>query len=680
MARLNTAKAQTSNDSKRRSALTERTSLASDDSLTSQKRGATKRADAKDSIPRRSQTVSSRRQNTSSSSEFDIFTDSDRVGESGRDESSPTKRTKARTLKTAQVNSLLLPLTQRPRQRQSDKVDTDDYDKENDLTENEPSPIPRRRNTGRTPARNILSPREQPHTESKAEEEDAGDTSSNSLDDFVVSDNDEISYHETSDSETDEDERTPSPPPSPAPQSTRKRLMRGRRPDPDTELPKSLSKPSSLRLEPSPQEPIKTPSKPAAKPKRLFHKDSGISTELNQLSLDGNNDPVSQLDSELCGYENRQRPSSHRSMLTPTRSGSEREASSQSQTAKPQTPPATPPRGRLRSPTKDKIRIPPTPHRESVDAFWNQEETNDWIDQHSPHKEKFSGCSVIELLQEFEESECEDEDNSKNSSIISVEPETVSPIKATKTPSKSALKKAEAERKRELRARRMSFDAKKGGLAENFLRVLDDAAADGGVRRLAESTGGVKIVWSKTLKTTAGRAHWKGERMRPSSSSSSESDGPRYRHHAMIELAERIIDNEDRLLNTLAHEYCHLANYMISNVHKNPHGPSFKQWGRKCSDVMSDHPIYGGRITVTTKHNYKIDWKYVWACEGCAVTYGRHSKSIDTTRSRCGACAGHLVQIKPKPRNMSPRKNNGSTSPQKKGMDDVIRELGQVTL
>lgn len=256
----------------------------------------------------------------------------------------------------------------------------------------------------------------------------------------------------------------------------------------------------------------------------------------------------------------------------------------------------------------------------------------------------------------------------------------MSPIKATKTPSKTALKKAEAERKRELRARRMSFDAKKGRLAEDFLCVLDDAAADGGVRRLAEPTGGVKIIWSKTLKTTAGRAHWKGERMRPSSSSSSESDGPRYRHHAMIELAERIIDNEDRLLNTLAHEYCHLANYMISNVHKNPHGPSFKQWGRKCSDAMSDHPVYGGRITVTTKHNYKIDWKYVWACEGCTVTYGRHSKSIDTTRSRCGACAGHLVQIKPKPRNMSPQKNSGSASPQKKAMDDVTRELGRVTL
>jgi predicted SprT family Zn-dependent metalloprotease len=651
MARLNTAKAQTSNDSKRRSALTEWTSLASDDSLTSQKRTATKRTDAKDGIPRRPQTVSSRRQNTSSSGEFDIFTDSDRMGESGRDESSPTKRTKARTLKTAQVNSLLLPLSQRPRQRQSDKVETDDYDKENDLTEDEPSPIPRRRNTARTPARSIPSLREQQHPESEAEEEDAADTSSNSLDDFVVSDNDEISYHETSDSETDEDERTPSPSPSPAPQSTRKKLMRGRRPDPDTELRKALSKPFSLRLEPSLQEPIKTPSKPAAKPKRLFHKDSDISTELNQPSLDGDNDPVSQLESE-------------------------RESSSQSQTAKPQTPPATPPRGRLRSPTKDKIRIPPTPHRESVDAFWNQEETNDWIDQHSPRKEKFSGCSVIELLQEFEESDGEDEeDNSKNSSIISVEPETMSPIKAIKTPSKSALKKAEAERKRELRARRMSFDTKKGGLAEDFLRVLDDAAADGGVRRLAESTGGVKIVWSKTLKTTAGRAHWKGERMRPSSSSSSESDGPRYRHHAMIELAERIIDNEDRLLNTLAHEYCHLANYMISNVHKNPHGPSFKQWGRKCSDVMSDHPVYGGRVTVTTKHNYKIDWKYVWACEGCAVTYGRHSKSIDTTRSRCGACAGHLVQIKPKPRNMSPRKNNGSAS-----LEDVTRELGQVTL
>lgn len=33
-------------------------------------------------------------------------------------------------------------------------------------------------------------------------------------------------------------------------------------------------------------------------------------------------------------------------------------------------------------------------------------------------------------------------------------------------------------------------------------------------------------------------------------------------HHAFIELAEKVIESEDRLLNTLAHKFCHLANFM----------------------------------------------------------------------------------------------------------------------
>ena len=76
---------------------------------------------------------------------------------------------------------------------------------------------------------------------------------------------------------------------------------------------------------------------------------------------------------------------------------------------------------------------------------------------------------------------------------------------------------------------------------------------------------------------------------------------------------------------------------------------------------------------MTTKHNYAINHKYLWVCvrrdktkameflsldedEGCAAEYGRHSKSIDPEKSRCGRCKGKLVQVRPKPR-MSPVKN-----------------------
>lgn len=46
---------------------------------------------------------------------------------------------------------------------------------------------------------------------------------------------------------------------------------------------------------------------------------------------------------------------------------------------------------------------------------------------------------------------------------------------------------------------------------------------------------------------------------------------------------------------------------------------------------------------------------------GCGAEYGRHSKSIDPDKHRCGKCKGLLIQVRPKPRKVdlarkSPRK------------------------
>lgn len=279
-----------------------------------------------------------------------------------------------------------------------------------------------------------------------------------------------------------------------------------------------------------------------------------------------------------------------------------------------------------------------------MDAFWDQQETNNWNDEHSPQKPK-TDKFMMELLQEFDNS---DGEGSSQDSGSGLEPIRLSPTKAKepRTPSKTAIKKAEAEARRAEKARRQAFDDKKEGLAKAFLHDLDMAVTGGQIIQLAEEAGGVEIVWSKTLQKTAGRATWKATHRR--------SGAPI--HYAKIELADRILVDEYRLTNTLTHEYCHLANYMISKVIDQPHGPSFKCWGKKCADAMSDHPEFGGKIHVTTKHSYKIDYKYVWACVDCGCQFGRHSKSLNTERFSCGTCRGKLEQIKPKPRNMSPKK------------------------
>lgn len=250
---------------------------------------------------------------------------------------------------------------------------------------------------------------------------------------------------------------------------------------------------------------------------------------------------------------------------------------------------------KLDSPTK-KSKIPQTPHRPSSDAFWSQDATNEWNDQHSPRK-------------------------------------LILP-KLSQSPTKASPKKAV----------RQAFDAQKHQLAEEFLAELDAQITEGQIASLAESTGGVKLVWSKTLKTTAGRANWKRETIRNKHADGTTSEA-RYKHYASIELAEKVIDDEARLLNTMAHEFCHLANFMVNGLTTNPHGKEFKVWANKCSRTFAHRGI-----KVTTKHTYEIDFKYVWECLECGNEHKRHSRSIDPARHRCGTCKGSLKQTRPTPR------------------------------
>lgn len=261
-------------------------------------------------------TASSQRHSRGSSAIFDIFTDDSSIIEDSS--SSPRKQKKTRTLKAANVNSLLLPITQTPRQRPSVKLETDDYEKENDILENTPEQhttreealqaSPARRNMPRTPRRgradNMLRADNtplRPQSPGSETEEDCEDNSFDSLDDFIVSDNEDLSFHETSNSET-EHEEPPSPPPPP--KTTRKRLMRGRRPDADSDkkpLDDRLPK-APFRLEPRIPKALSISSSPGDSPKHVSQEDLNLSTKLNFLNLNGDNEPASQLETKSTRY------------------------------------------------------------------------------------------------------------------------------------------------------------------------------------------------------------------------------------------------------------------------------------------------------------------------------------------------------------------------------------------
>lgn len=256
-----------------------------------------------------------------------------------------------------------------------------------------------------------------------------------------------------------------------------------------------------------------------------------------------------------------------------------------------------------------------------MDTFWDQEFIDEWNDEHSPKKQLFLP------------------------SATTAKPQTNSPAKKSdfSSPKKSKTSEAAAQR-----AAKKAFTQAKHEVAEKFLKELDERITDNKLSELATSTGGIRIEWSNKLNTTAGRANWKRETIRSKTEVGNDTTAmeTRHRHHAWIELAEKVIDDEHRLLNVIAHEFCHLANFMVTGITNNPHGKEFKAWAAKVTRVFGE----SRGIEVTTKHSYDIDFKYVWECTACGIEFKRHSKSIQTDRHRCGSCKGELKQTKPVPR------------------------------
>ncbi|CAK9840273.1 protein-DNA covalent cross-linking repair protein [Schizosaccharomyces pombe] len=182
-------------------------------------------------------------------------------------------------------------------------------------------------------------------------------------------------------------------------------------------------------------------------------------------------------------------------------------------------------------------------------------------------------------------------------------------------------------------AKRKSFIKERGMLAKCFLARLEDEVFQGRLTSSLEKKE-IGIVWSKSFSTTAGRANLKRN----------NKDAPLGKKtYAYIELSDKVIVTKERLYNTLAHEVCHLACWIIDNEMQNPHGACFKAWGKR---IMNNMPY----IEITSKHNYDIDFKYKWLCinEKCNKLYGRHSKSINPQKQVCRLCKSQIKQICPK--------------------------------
>jgi len=129
----------------------------------------------------------------------------------------------------------------------------------------------------------------------------------------------------------------------------------------------------------------------------------------------------------------------------------------------------------------------------------------------------------------------------------------------------------------------------------------------------------MSVTWNKRMTKTAGFCYY-----------NTSTDN---KHQSRIELSDKVIDSMERLRDTLIHELCHAATWIIDQK-KAGHGPAWKYWATKANRIHPDLPI------ISRCHQYEIHTKFNYQCNGCGQMFGRHSKSIDASRHRCSRCGG----------------------------------------
>lgn len=103
----------------------------------------------------------------------------------------------------------------------------------------------------------------------------------------------------------------------------------------------------------------------------------------------------------------------------------------------------------------------------------------------------------------------------------------------------------------------------------------------------------MRLIWSDKITSTAGYCKYSSKDM-----------------SCEIHVSTKVCSDPERLRDTLAHEMCHAAAFLISFCNDN-HGPIWKSWTRKVNFAFKHIP----KITVT--HSYSVTKKFIFKCTNC---------------------------------------------------------------
>ena len=247
----------------------------------------------------------------------------------------------------------------------------------------------------------------------------------------------------------------------------------------------------------------------------------------------------------------------------------------------------------------------------NVDGCENQVELGDdksslseeeWVELSSDDEEEEErrGETVI-ILSSDEEDESESEHDQTSAITASDESESDGEGRArTKTPrrnfkvTKPTGTHVTLKTKTEVNSKPSTTAKSSLAFRKNRDALTGETFSEFNHRAFQNALSSVKVEWSKKLNTTAGITRMRGKL------------GSEHVHTrvATIELATKVIDNEERLRSTLLHEMCHAMAWLVDGVHKPPHGRCFKKWAgiamkqvrgwgccRYCLDLFHDYMV-----------------------------------------------------------------------------------------
>ncbi|KAM9180335.1 germ cell nuclear acidic protein, partial [Dugong dugon] len=165
-----------------------------------------------------------------------------------------------------------------------------------------------------------------------------------------------------------------------------------------------------------------------------------------------------------------------------------------------------------------------------------------------------------------------------------------------------------------------NFKQNKDELVQKIYNLFNSSVFD---KKLPEK---IEIGWNKKMLRTAGLC------------TTGETKHPKKERYAKIEIAVKVCDSADRLRDTLIHEICHAASWLLDGV-RDSHGDTWKYYANKSNMVHPELP------RVTRCHNYKINYRIHYECTQCKSRVGRYTRSLNTKRFICARCSGSLVVL-----------------------------------